>query len=174
MWSAQWPCVARSPCAWWPWRYWWWWGLLDVNWYNEDDDEKKEEGDDSDGDDDDVLLLVMMNCDMCSDLSVATSPLCAMTVVGLQSYCRVWSIIILLRRFILWSRCGVVGNLVIRQEAIRSYTTTYKKAPVGVIFILNTVGNDVRKRWQGIYLIIPKSHVVTFPSPRKSQPWKWR
>ena len=54
-----------------------------ITWFgNEDDDEKKEEGDgDSDEDYDDAL--VMMNCDMCSDLSVATSPLCAMTVVGL-------------------------------------------------------------------------------------------
>ena len=44
---------------------------------------KKEEGDD-DSDEDDDDALVMMNCDMCSDLSVATSsPLCAMTVVGL-------------------------------------------------------------------------------------------
>ena len=77
-----------------------------MHWYNEDDDEKKEEGDDSDEADDDAL--VMMNCDMCNDLSVATSPLCAMTMVGLQSYGRVRSIIILLRRFILWSRCGVV------------------------------------------------------------------
>ena len=37
----------------------------------------------------------------------------------------------------LW-RC--VGNLFIRQEAIRSYTSIYKKAPVGLIFILNKVG----------------------------------
>ena len=140
---------------------------------NEDDDGKKEKEGDDDSDEDYDDALVMMNCDMCSDLSVATSPLCAMTVVGLQSYCRVWSIIILLRRFILWSRCGVVGNLVIRQEAIRSYTTTYKKAPVGVIFILNKAGYDVRKRFQGIYPIIPKSHVITFPSPRKSQQWNW-
>ena len=43
---------------------------------------KKEEGDD-DSDEDDDDAPVMMNCDMCSDLSVATSPLCAMTVVGL-------------------------------------------------------------------------------------------
>ena len=70
------------------------------------------------------------------------------------------------------SLCGCgIGNLVIRQEAMRSYTTSYKKAPMGVIFILNKVGYDVRKRCQGIYPIIPKSHVITFPSPRKPQPW---
>ena len=53
-----------------------------MNWYNEDDDGKKEEGDDN-SDEDDYDAIVIMNYDMCSDLSVATSPLCAMTVVGL-------------------------------------------------------------------------------------------
>ena len=60
-----------------------------MHWYNEDDDGKKEKEGDDDSDEDYDDALVMMNCDMCSDLSVATSPLCAMTVVGLQSYCRV-------------------------------------------------------------------------------------